>query len=47
MRYGVKRVNSGIKRLWRVFLPGMAFPTYHTKREEAMMAARLRGVTCK
>lgn len=42
-KYGIRRVRSGLKSAWRVFLPGMEHPTYHKHHEEAVWALKLRG----
>lgn len=47
MRYGLKQVKRGILKAWRVFLPGMQYPTYHRTYEEAAWAMRLRGIRCE
>lgn len=42
-RYGIREVKRLLGRTWRVFLPGMEYPTYHNTYEEAVWAMRLRG----
>lgn len=43
MEYGLKEIKKGLRKYYRLFLPTMHRPTYHSTLEEAMWALRLRG----